>query len=87
VRMVAVELPAANWSGSGSLFFQPVAIGGLTPASQVNLAPTVVQLMEFCQKDYCFLAENNGGELTVYLFGTRPTQDYTLQASIEEVRT
>lgn len=86
VRMVAVELPAANWSGSGSLFSQQVTLEGLTPASQVNLAPTAAQMMEFCQKDYCFLTENDGGKLLVYLLGTRPTEDYTLQAGIEEVR-
>lgn len=87
VRAVTVSLPASGWEGSGSLYAQKAAVPDLTAGSQVNLTPTVAQMAAFCEKDCCFLTENDGGSLTVWLLGEKPTQDYVMKANVVEVRT
>lgn len=84
-RITALSLPAANWTGSGRLFSQQVSVPDITPSTQVNLTPTVAQMADFCEKDWSFLTENDGGTVTVYLFGEQPAEDLTLQAHLEEV--
>ena len=84
-RMVTLTLPAEIWTGSGRCYAQQVEVPGAASCSQVNLTPTVAQLIQFCEKDWSFLTENDGGTVTVYLLGERPEEDLTLQASVEEV--
>lgn len=80
-----VELPAASWVGSGNLYSQVVTIAGVTENSQVDLTPSVEQLVVFYEKDLTFVTENEGGVVTVYAIGQKPTNDYTIQVTITEV--
>ena len=80
-----VSLPAANWVGSGYRYSQVVDIPGVTENSQVDLTPSVDQLVIFYEKDLTFVTENDGGKLTVYAIGQKPTNDYTIQVTITEV--
>ncbi len=84
-RVVTVNLPASKWAGSGNLYSQVVSIDGITENSQVNLTPSVEQLSIFYEKDVTFMTENDGGTVTVYVIGQKPTSDYTIKASIVEV--
>ena len=84
-RVVDVSLPASKWAGSGNLYSQVVSIDGITENSQVNLTPSVEQLSIFYEKDVTFITENDGGTVTVYVIGQKPTNDYTIKASIAEV--
>lgn len=84
-RVVNVSLPASKWAGSGNLYSQVVSIDGITENSQVNLTPSVEQLAIFYEKDVTFITENDGGVVTVYVIGQKPTNDYTIKASIVEV--
>ena len=84
-RVASVYLPASKWVGSGNLYSQVVAIDGITENSQVNLTPSVEQLAIFYEKDVTFITENDGGTVTVYVIGQKPTNDYTIKASIVEV--
>ena len=84
-RVVNVSLPASKWAGSGNLFSQVVTIDGITENSQVNLTPSVEQLSIFYEKDVTFITENDGGTVTVYVLGQKPTNDYTIKASVVEV--
>ena len=84
-RVVSVSLPASNWAGSGNLYSQKVLVDGITENSQVNLTPSVEQLSIFYEKDVTFMTENDGGIVTVYVIGQKPTNDYTIKASIVEV--
>ncbi len=84
-RVVSVSLPASKWAGSGNLYSQVVPIAGITEHSQVNLTPSVEQLSIFYEKDVTFMTENDGGTVTVYVIGQKPTNDYTIKASIVEV--
>lgn len=80
-----VNLPASSWVGSGNLYSQVVTIAGVTANSQVDLTPSVEQLVVFYEKDLTLVTENDGGTVTVYAIGQKPTNDYTIQVTITEV--
>lgn len=84
-RIGYVTLKASGWSGEGHLHSQVVAIGGVTPHTQVDLTPSVEQLVIFYEKDITFVTENEGGVVTVYAIGQRPQNDYTIQVTMTEV--
>lgn len=84
-KIVDVVLLASSWEGDSSPYSQVVNIDGITQYSKVDLLPSVGQLALFHNKDLAFVTENDDGVVTVYAIGDRPTQDYTIQASITEV--
>lgn len=81
----SVELLAANWVGSGNLYSQVVSVPGVTANSQVDLTPSVEQLVVFYTKDLTFVTEQENGVVTVYAIGQKPENDYTIQVTITEV--
>lgn len=85
VRLGNVTLYASKWVGSSSPYSQVVSVSGVTEYSQVDLKPSVEQLSIFHKKDLAFVTENDGGTVTVYAVGDKPTNDYTMQVSITEV--
>ena len=84
-RIDEVTILANKWVGEESPYSQVVAIGGVTENSQVDLTPSVEQLSIFYHKDLAFVTENDGGVVTVYAIGDKPTNDYTIQVTITEV--
>lgn len=78
-------LLASAWVSEGRLHHQVVNIEGTTENSQVDLTPSVEQLLIFYEKDLTFVAENEDGIITVYAIGQKPTNDYTIQVTITEV--
>lgn len=80
-----VTLLASAWVGEDNLYSQQVSIEGVTENSQVDLTPNIQQLAVFYNKDISFVTENDGGVVTVYVIGQRPTNDYTIQVTITEV--
>jgi hypothetical protein len=80
-----VTLRASAWLGSGNLYSQVVTVDGATENSQVDLTPSVSQLVAFYQKDLTLVTENDGGVITVYAIGQKPENDYTIQVTITEV--
>jgi hypothetical protein len=85
LRVAEINLLAANWVGEGNLFSQVVTIDGVTENSQVDLTPSVEQLVIFYEKDLTFVTENENGVVTVYAIGQKPMNDYTIQVTITEV--
>ena len=85
-RLSSVTLRASAWAGSNSLYSQVVTIDGTTEYSKVDLLPSVEQLAIFHNKDVAFVTENEDGVVTVYAIGEKPTNDYTMQVSITEVK-
>ena len=79
------NLLASEWQGVSSPYSQVVAIEGVTANSQVDLTPNVEQLSRFHEKDLAFVTENDGGVVTVYAIGQKPTNDYNIQVTITEV--
>ena len=85
-KIVTVELLATSWvHRNNNLYSQVVSIEGVTENSQVDLTPSVEQLVAFYEKDLTFVTENEDGIVTVYAIGQIPTNDYIMQATITEV--
>ena len=84
-RVAEIQLLSARWVGDGNRYAQVVAIDGVTEYSQVDLTPSVEQLVVFYEKDLTFVTENDGGTVTVYAIGQKPENDYTIQVTITEV--
>ena len=84
-RIANVDLLAANWVGEKSPYSQVVQIDGVTEYSQVDLTPSIEQLVIFYEKDLGFVTENDDGVVTVYAIGQKPENDYTIQVTITEV--
>ena len=85
VTVGVVELFANKWVGGENLYSQVVSIAGVTPNSQVDLTPSVEQLVIFYEKDLTFVTENEDGVVTVYAIGQKPENDYAIQVTITEV--
>lgn len=85
-RIGEVTLLASGWVGDTNPYSQIVNIEGVTENSQVDLTPSVEQLMAFYEKDLAFVTENDGGVVTVYAIGQKPQNDYTIQVTITEVQ-
>jgi hypothetical protein len=86
-RVVSIALPSSAWVGDASPYSQVVSIDGVTPYSLVDLQPSVEQLEVFHNKDLAFTTENEDGVVTVFAIGDKPQNDYTIQATVTEVRT
>lgn len=81
----SVTLLASAWKGDGDSYSQVVNIPGVTANTKVDLQPTSDQLVEFHYKVLAFVAENNGGTVTVYAIGDKPKEDHTIQITKTEV--
>lgn len=84
-KLTNITLLADNWKGATSPYSQVVTVEGVSVNSMVDLQPSVEQLEIFHDKDIAFSTENDGGVVTVYVVGDKPTSDYTIQATIMEV--
>lgn len=84
-RIAEIELFSENWVGSKIPYSQVVTIPGITKYSKVILTPSVEQLVAFYDKDLTLVTENDDGVVTVYAIGQKPSNDYTVQVTIQEV--
>jgi hypothetical protein len=85
VRIGYVELLADKWVGETSPYSQEVTIDGVTENTQVDLTPSISQLVIFYNKNLTFVTENVNGVVTVYAIGQKPENDYVMQATVTEV--
>lgn len=84
-RIAHIDLISANWINESNYYYQKVEIDGITENSQVDLTPSIEQLVIFYEKDLGFVTENEDGIVTVYAIGQKPENDYTIQVTITEV--
>lgn len=87
VRKATISLPASAWVEDAEGCHQVVEVAGTTAYSMVDLQPTAEQLAIFHEKDVAFVTENEDGVITVYCIGTKPLNDYIIQATVTEVAT
>lgn len=68
-------------------YYQSVTVNHavITPNSKIDLQPSPEQLTIFHQKDLTFTAINRDGNVRVCVVGQKPTQEYTMQATVTEV--
>ena len=86
-RIGYVDILADKWVGSSSPYSQVVQIEGVTENTQVDLTPSVEQLVVFHDKDLAFVTANTGGTVTVYAVGQKPANSYNIQVTMKEVVT
>lgn len=84
-RISEIHLPSGNWVTERANLHSQVVEVDVTENSQVDITPTVDQLVIFYEKDLAFVTENEGGVVTVYAIGQKPENDYTFQVTITEV--
>lgn len=85
-KIGTVTLAATKWVGGNNLYSQVVEVEGVNEKCQVDLTPSVEQLVVFYEKDLTFVTENENGVVTVYAIGQKPENDYTIQVTITEVQ-
>jgi len=83
----AEDVEDSNGNKIGSRYGQVVNVNNavITPNSKVDLQITSEQMVIFHEKDLAFVAENDGGVITIYCIGSIPQNDYAIQAVVTEV--
>ena len=84
-RCSEVVLSADEWQGEESPFSQVVSINGVTEKTKVILDLNLEQIWAFKEKNLTFIAENDGGVVTVCAYGQKPQNDYTIQVTLLEL--
>lgn len=84
-RIATITLAASAWTGSSEPYSQVVEINTVTSASKIDLQPTAQQIVSLQNAETSLMVENNGGVVTCYAIGNKPTVDYTMQVLIQEV--
>ena len=79
----------ANGNIVGVRYGQAVTVNNanITPNSKVDLQLSSEQMVIFYEKDLAFVAENDGGDVTIYCIGQIPQNDYKIQATVTEIVT
>lgn len=84
-RVTTISLPKANWIGSAEPYHQVVSVNTVTSATKIDLQPTAQQIVNLQNAEISLMIENNGGVVTCYAIGNKPTADYTMQVLLQEV--
>ena len=84
-KYATINLLASAWQGAEDPYSQIVTLPCATERSKVDLLPSVEQLAIFHDKDIAFVTENDGGVVTVYAIGDKPTQNYVIEVCVTEV--
>lgn len=85
VKLTGFAAPAANWKGGTSPYFQIVEVEGISVNSKLDIQLSVDQLQQLHEKDIAFTTENDGGVVTLWAVGDKPTEDLVFQATLTEV--
>ena len=84
-RVSTISLPASAWSGTKEPYSQVVEIATATASSKIDLQPSAQQIVDLQNAEISLMIGNDGGILTCYAIGNKPTVDYTMQVLIQEV--
>lgn len=84
-KYATISLPAANWIGDASPYYQDVKLSCVTEKSIVNLQPDQFQLATWQDDGFAFTTRSSNGSVRVYISGGLPTEDYTVQVTVQKV--
>jgi hypothetical protein len=84
-RISTITLNMNNWTGAAAPYSQVVDINTVTTATKVELNPTVSQIISLQNDDIALMADNDGGVVTIYSFGGKPSTNMTMQVTLTEV--
>ena len=82
----SITILADGWVGAESPYTQVVTLDNitLTPASKIDLIPTIEQYNELANFGTMLQVVNEDSVLTVYASGHKPESDYTIQVLVSE---
>jgi hypothetical protein len=96
-RIITINLNKDAWESvqykdnpNLTCYKQTIPIDGVTSRTKLNLQPDAIMLAEFQKLNLVFVAENeidgttHENEITVYSIGDKPSNSYTMQATIVE---
>lgn len=84
-RVATISLPASAWAGNSEPYSQAIEIATVTVSSKIDLQPSAQQIVDLQNAEISLMIGNDGGALTCYAIGNKPTVDYTMQVLIQEV--
>ena len=80
-----VTLYQNAWTGNGP-YTQEVSIQGVTAASKIDIQADAAAISQLLSDEVrAVWVENNNGTVTVYSIGAVPTEDITVQCSVENI--
>lgn len=83
--ITTITLPAANWEGASSPYYQTISSDFFTENSMIDLQPTPAQLASWQDDGLAFATQNDNGAVKVYVAGGLPSSDIIVQIKIQEV--
>lgn len=86
IRAVELTLHKDAWKGAVSPWSQAVEVDGVGQTSKLDLQPEPDQLERMRLRGLALAAVNDNGLVTVFSFGGKPDEDWTLQATVTEVQ-
>lgn len=94
-KPISVTLYADKWeqmldaegNAVADTYYQVVTVDNatITVNSKVDLQPNADQLLDFYDLGVALTTENDGGIITVYVVGDKPSKSYNIQAVVTEV--
>ena len=84
-KISTVNLLASQWIGDTNPWSQVVTVNSVTENSKIDLQPTAIQIVELQNNGITLMIQNDNGTVTAWAIGNKPTNDYTMQAFIQEV--
>lgn len=84
-KVSSLTVKADAWKNTSSPYSQVVEMADVGANSKIDISLSVEQISALSERVLGFTAVNDGGEVTVYAFGDKPTEDYIFQVSITEV--
>lgn len=80
-------LKASAWAGTASPYSQQLGLGSIPGNRKVELLPSKQVLADLFSEGTALTTENNGGTVTVYALGKKPTKDISMQVAISKTKT
>lgn len=85
IKLSTVTMFADAWEGDSMPYSQTITCNGVTTNSKIDLQPTAVQIVELQNNEITLMLQNDGGVVTAWAIGNKPTKDYKMQVLITEV--
>lgn len=84
-KYTTITLLSSNWIGDKSPYYQDITLSCVTETSMVNLQPNQDQLAIWQDDGLAFTTYSSHGNVRVFVVGGMPTEDYIVQATVQEV--